>query len=111
MEHFQARQGDIFFRAVAGKPTDQKLKPHNSNIFAYGELTGHAHRAISPAIEELDMVTDEKGDIYVLSQHEDIKVWHDEHHIVTLPKNQWICVSRQREYDPLAVERQRRVAD
>ena len=111
MENFQARQGDIFLRAVSGKPTDRKLKPHPNNILAFGELTGHSHRIVEPAIEEMEMETDEQGDIFVRSCHQDIKVWHDEHHIVTLPKNQWICVSRQREYDPLSVERQRRVAD
>jgi hypothetical protein len=111
MENFQARQGDIFFRAVASKPTGKTIKPYTSNILAYGEVTGHSHRIVEPAIEEMEMVTDQQGDIFVLSPHEDIKIWHDEHNIVTLPKNQWICVSRQREYDPLSVERQRRVAD
>jgi hypothetical protein len=38
-------------------------------------------------------------------------VGHDEHNVITLPANQWVCVTRQREYDPLSAERQRRVAD
>lgn len=111
MSTFQARQGDIFFKVVGSKPTGKAIKPYNSNILAYGEVTGHAHKMISPAIEEMEMCTDQNGDIFVLSPNEDIKVWHDEHNTITLPKNHWICVSRQREYDPLSVEKQRRVAD
>jgi hypothetical protein len=42
-----------------------------------------------------------------MSKNEDIKVWHDEHNVITLPSNEWICVSRQKEYDPL--EKARRV--
>ena len=57
------------------------------------------------------LAVNENGDIYVLSEHEDIKIGHDEHDVITLPKNEWICVSRQREYDPLAVEKERKVAD
>ena len=111
MENFQARQGDIFFRAVSGKPTDRKLKPYPNNILAYGEVTGHAHKIITPSIEELEMCSDEKGDIFVLSPKEDIRVWHDEHNVVTLPKNHWICVSRQKEYDPMAASREALVRD
>lgn len=107
---FQARQGDIFFQKVDCLPTG-KLTPKSDAIFAYGEVTGHCHKAISPALSEMEMCSDEKGDIYVLSKNEDIKVWHDEHSVVTLPKNQWICISRQREYDPLAESKQRRVLD
>jgi hypothetical protein len=59
----------------------------------------------------MESFVDENGDIYVLSEHEDIKIGHDEHDVITLPKNEWICVSRQREYDPLAVEKERKVAD
>lgn len=106
---FQARQGDIFFKSVNSKPKD--LKKYNSNILAYGEVTGHSHKIISPSISEMESYVDENGDIYVLSVLEDIKIGHDEHNVVTLPKNEWICISRQREYDPLAAEKERRVAD
>lgn len=117
MAKFQARQGDIFFKQVPGLPKkdpsapNSELKKKTDGIFAYGEVTGHAHKVISPAISDMDMYTDANGDIYVMSPNEDIKVGHDEHNVVTLPKDTWICISRQREYDPAAAEKERRVAD
>lgn len=107
---FQARQGDIYFRSVDKVPT-KGTKKKNDRILAYGEVTGHSHQIVSPALSELEMVTDENGDIFVRSTGEEIKVGHDEHNIVTLPANKWICISRQREFDPLAENRQRRVLD
>lgn len=105
----QARQGDIFFRTVEQPP--KKNKRHDSNILAYGEVTGHSHQIMSPSISEMDSVVDNKGDIYVRSLSSEIIIGHDEHNQIVLPKGEWICVSRQREYDPLAVEKERRVAD
>lgn len=104
----QARQGDIFFMIVDGVPKNSKKHP--SNILAYGEVTGHSHKIISPSISEMESFVDKKGDIYVRSASE-ITVGHDEHNCVFLPSNEWICITRQREYDPLAVEKERRVAD
>lgn len=106
---FQARQGDIFFKSV--KSTPKNLKKHNSNILAYGEVTGHSHKIMSPSISEMESYVDEKGDIYVLSALEEIRIGHDEHNEIVLPKNEWICISRQREYDPLAADKERQVAD
>lgn len=105
----QARQGDIFFKVVSSVP--KKVKKKTDNILAYGEVTGHSHKIVEPSLDQLEMVTDEQGDIFVRSADQEIKVWHDEHNVITLPANQWICVSRQREYDPLAENRQRRVLD
>ena len=107
---FQARQGDIFFKVVDQLP-QREMKKKSDNILAYGEVTGHSHQVISPSISEMEMQVDTNGDIYVLSEHEDIKIGHDEHNVVTLPKGKWICISRQREYDPLAIEKERKVAD
>ena len=104
----QARQGDIFFQTVKKIPSN--TKDYKSNILAYGEVTGHSHKIISPNISEMESVVDEKGDIYVRSAKE-ITVGHDEHDCIVLPSNEWICVSRQREYDPLAAEKERKVAD
>jgi len=106
---FQARQGDIFFKTVNKIPSN--TKKYNSEILAYGEVTGHSHRIISPLISEMDSFVDENGDIFVLSLTKEITVGHDEHDCITLPKGEWICISRQREYDPLVVEKERRVAD
>ena len=110
MSNFSARQGDIWFEAIDKIPS-KGLKKKTDNIFAYGEVTFHSHKAISPPMEEMEMYTDESGDIYVMSKTEDIKVWHDEHNVITLPANQWICVSRQREFDPLSSARERAVRD
>lgn len=106
---FQARQGDIFFEVVKGKP--KGAKKHTSNILAYGEVTGHSHKIMSPSISEMESYVDERGDIYVLSPNKEIRITHDEHADIVLPMGEWICVSRQREYDPLAADKERRVFD
>ena len=108
---FQARQGDIFFKVVEQKDVPPAIRKHDSNILAYGEVTGHSHKIISPLISEMESYVDEKGDIYVLSAFQEIRIGHDEHDVVTLPANQWICISRQKEYDPIAIEKERRVCD
>ena len=105
----QARQGDIFFKSVKEIPS--KTKPHKTNILAYGEVTGHSHKISSPSISEMESVVDEKGDIYVRSLKCDVTITHDEHNSITLTMGEWICVSRQKEYDPLSANRERQVAD
>jgi hypothetical protein len=105
----QARQGDIFFKTVTTLPN--KTKKHESKILAYGEVTGHSHSIISPDISEMESFVDEKGDIYVRSMNVEIVIGHDEHNQIILPKGEWICVTRQREYDPLVAEKERKVAD
>ena len=104
----QARQGDIFFCKVDGPP--KKGRKIQTPVLAYGEVTGHAHRIASPSISQCESVVDENGDIFIKSQTE-IVVDHDEHGPVTLVPDTWFCVTRQREYDPLAAEKERRVAD
>ena len=105
----QARQGDIFFKTVKNVP--ENLKKKTDNILAYGEVTGHSHKIMSPSISEMESFVDENGDIYVLSPNSEIRIGHDEHDVIVLPQNEWICVSRQRSYDPLAIEKERLVAD
>ena len=108
MKNFQSRQGDIFFKTVA-KPKDLKeMKKHESRILAFGEVTGHSH-AIRTG-PEVESYVNVKGDIYLFSKEETI-VGHDEHSDIRLPANSWVCVTRQREYDPLNAERERKVAD
>ena len=108
----QARQGDIFFRVVSEIPAAvvKKNRKHGSNILAHGEVTGHTHKITSPISDCEVMLTDEEGNIFVRSSKE-IVVEHDEHGTITLPANEDICISRQREYDPLAAEKERQVAD
>lgn len=106
---FQARQGDIFFRVV-DSPLVGGMRRKSDDILAYGEVTGHSHRIMSPSISEMDSYVDSNGDIYVRSMDSEIRVCHDEHNVVVLPSGEWICVSRQREYDYLEAE-SRVVAD
>ena len=105
---FQSRQGDIFFERVSKLPS-KGLKKKTDAILAYGEMTGHSHSITTP-ISDCESYVDEQGDIYIRSD-KDIAVGHDEHNTITLPANEWICVSRQREYSPLEASRERRVAD
>ena len=108
--NFQSRQGDIFFKAVE-KPNISNMKKKDNNILAYGEVTGHAHVIKSHGISDYESYVDENGDIYILSTDKAIEVGHDEHNVITCPPNTWICVTRQREYDPASAERERKVQD
>lgn len=108
MKEFQSRQGDIFFKTVKGLPS-KELKKKTDGILAYGEVTGHAHRLTSN-IADCESYVDENGDIYIRSE-EEMTVGHDEHDTIVLPSNEWICVSRQREYSPLEAAREARVRD
>jgi hypothetical protein len=108
MRKFQARQGDIFFEEISKPPTGKKL---SSGVIAYGEVTGHSHQIVSPKFSELDSVVDEKGDIYVRSKIQPITIGHEEHNAIQLPPGKWYHIFRQREYDPLAADRERKVAD
>jgi hypothetical protein len=106
----QYRQGDIFFKETKKSPP-AKRTPLANNVIAYGEVTGHSHKIFSPPMEELNSWVDEKGDIYVESPNEPITIHHDEHDVITLPAGKQFCISRQREYDPLAADRERKVKD
>jgi hypothetical protein len=111
MSMFSARQGDIFFRADAKGPVLKNTKRHDNPVIAQGEITGHAHKTTTPPMSELDSVVDEAGDIWVRNQKGPITIGHEEHSAVELPANQWIRITRQREYDPGSEAKQRRVAD
>ncbi len=108
MSKFMSRQGDIWFESVSKLPS-KGLKKKTDAILAYGEITGHSH-AVSTPISDCESYVDEQGDIYIRSTKE-IAVSHDEHNTITLPANEWICVSRQREYDVLSASRERKVLD
>lgn len=109
MTNFQARQGDIMFRSCKS-PNIVKMRKKNDNILALGEVTGHSHAVKSHEAGTYDSYVDENGDIYMLSTDKNFVVEHDEHNPITMPKGEWICVSRQVEFDPVANAR-RIVAD
>lgn len=99
----QKRQGDLFFKAVA-KPSKGELKKYNSAILAHGEVTGHHHSIVSPSLDEIDMLVDEEGHIYMQSD-KTIVIEHQEHAPIELPPGSQYCMTRQREYDPVMEER------
>ena len=111
MREFQARQGDIFFRGVESPPSDKGLSERRDGVLAHGEVTGHRHAIRSPGWDEVLMWQDNEGSIYLYSESEPIQIGHEEHDTITLPAGTWVQVYGQREYDPLAVERERRVLD
>jgi len=107
---FQARQGDIWFEVVGQAGKGKEMKPYSSDVLAYGETTGHCHRIASPDLSKMEMWVDTDGDIFVRSQ-ETVVVDHEEHGKVTLPANEFVMISRQREFDPIGEERERKVRD
>ena len=108
---FQARQGDILFISVAdAEPLMGGSSPRADNVLAQGEATGHSHRLVGSAGWWPEMRTRANGEILVRGG-EGMRVVHEEHGDITLPADTWILVRRQREYDPVAVERQRRARD
>ena len=109
----QARQGDIFFEVVDG-PSEAALKKnqrHETPVLAHGEVTGHTHAIATPHISQFQSYVDpDNGHVYVKSATQ-MSVDHDEHDTITMPKDEWIKISRQREYDPLSAEKERQVRD
>lgn len=104
----QNRQGDIFFETVRSLP--KGVKPYKNRILAYGETTGHSHQVTSHDVDSYESYVDEKGNIYIQAKDKAIAISHDEHSPVMLEPGEIWCVSRQREYDPIA-EMNRQVAD
>ena len=110
MSKVQIRQGDIFFQEVDGLPTNESLEVKKDNVIAYGEVTGHSHTIVD-APNDLKKYVNKDGDIYLHSPSSPIKVDHQEHDMIELANNKFFNVFRQREYDPLAAEKERQVAD
>ena len=99
------RQGDLLFVSIDKIPnTAKKAK---SGILAHGEVTGHKHEV---SLDDCDVFVDEKGNMF-LEAKSDCAVTHDTHAPVEIEKNSTMEVFRQREYDPIAEERERQVRD
>jgi len=103
---FQGRQGDILVEEVKKCPPG--LKKLETNVIAYGEVTGHAHVLDCDSFAASGVA--ENGDIFVKSPSAFV-LSHDEHGSIECPPKRWIKFTRQREYDPLAAEKERKVAD
>lgn len=100
----QARQGDVFLRRVDQLP--EKIKKLPTNVIAYGEVTGHAHKVEVDAGGGVTLVEDEQGNMFVCVKG-GATVVHDEHGAIGLPEGNY-AVTIQREYDPV---KERKVQD
>jgi len=100
----QIRQGDVFFELVDRIP--KKARPVNTRVVATGELTGHAHMLTEGSGATL--LLDDKDGMFV-DASQGGSVVHEEHPTVELDGT--YKITRQREYDPVAAERERKVAD
>jgi hypothetical protein len=97
------RQGDVLLVRVKSLP--KKAKKLATNIVAYGEVTGHAHKVEVDA-GDCVLVEDENGNMFVRVKGKAV-LKHEEHKAVKLSSGTYKVV-HQREYDPV---RERRVAD
>lgn len=94
----QMRQGDVFFEKVDKLPA--KLKKLNTNVIAYGEVTGHSH-AIEVDAGDVTLVEDGEGNMYVcVKKGAKACVKHDEHGPIPLTEGNY-KVTIQREFDPV----------
>lgn len=109
----QARQGDIFFEKIDVLPSGKHLMPHGNRVIAYGEVTGHAHQVTKDTFKNVDILVDQDGNMFLKTADtgESVEVEHDEHGTISLDPDSIYAIGSQREYDPLAVEMERRVAD
>lgn len=103
----QVRQGDILVEAIKKLPA--KVAKSTDKIVAYGEATGHYHHITGSATMFAD--GDEKfavaDDEWVFAH---VGGTLDQHDPITLPAGKY-KFTRQREYDPIAEMRERKVAD
>lgn len=105
------RQGDVMFRTTPIPKTATPLKKNKKRVvFAYGEVTGHAHAVYEP--EKIEMFEDRSGEtirqfMRVLA---DTFVKHEEHSAIPLKAGEEYEIVRQRQYDWFA-ERAVQVAD
>lgn len=97
------RQGDVLIRRIASLPT-KKAQPRLTGILAYGEVTGHAHKV--ETLEHAE-VLEIDGGLYLRVAEEGVRIIHEEHAPVVLPKGNYE-VEIQREYTPAEI---RNVAD
>lgn len=99
----EARQGDLY---LDRKDLPANLKPRNSRVLAYGEVTGHSHKVREETVQTF---VDAQGNIWVQSE-KPFHLDHDTHGSIMFDPGTY-CLTRQREYDADAREQERRVAD
>lgn len=100
---FQARQGDVFIRAVDKIPASAKLvKPDpRGAVLAEGTATGHHHR-IGAEFASVNMLRNEDGTFLEIAGVDPVDLTHEEHSTIEIPPGLYEVVI-QREYTPEAV--------
>ncbi len=102
----QMRQGDLLFERIPSLPC--QLSKVTSGILAYGEVTGHTHRVAD--LSKCDVFVDQDGNMFIQTK-ENTAIVHEEHDQINLSTGDIFSVTRQRKYDPIAEERERKIAD
>ena len=105
------RQGDVLITAATSIPTDLTPVKRDQGrvILAYGEVTGHAHAILDPAVELFTIadMSEMEGRFLRVEAEAGALLEHEEHDTITLPPGDYV-VRRQREYtsadmDPIYV--------
>lgn len=104
MQKLLYRQGDILFRRLTKAPSKKNRRVRPDGVIAEGETTGHMHRVESTKKAEVYEIDGK----LMLSTPKGIRIIHEEHDAVKLPKGDYEVI-RQREFSPKG--RAIRVAD
>lgn len=104
MKQLLYRQGDILFKRVSKAPSKKNRQYRPDGVIAEGETTGHMHRVSNTKKAEVYEIDGK----LMLSTPKGIRILHEEHAPVALPKGNYEVI-RQREFSPKG--RAIRVAD
>lgn len=96
------RQGDVLIIETDSLPEElTSVKPDKeSNILAYGEVTGHAHRL---SVKESTLHQTKSGERF-LTVPKSASLTHEEHSTIVLPKGSYRIIQQveyQREFRPV----------
>lgn len=96
------QQGDVLMKKMDCLPWPCLLKKTTDPVLAKGEATGHVHTIAPDDLSNVDIYTDENGNIFVEAK-KPATIVHQEHKPVTIPEGVY-QVSIVREYDHFANE-------
>lgn len=101
------RHGDIGF--ILTNEIPKEFKPRESNILAWGEVTGHSHRILPKTKKDIvEIFENEKGELAIKVNGIAV-VTHEEHKTIEI-KTGTYKIQREREYDYFSLST-RRVQD
>jgi len=107
------RQGDVLVEKVGRLPKKsrklvQVKRDKGKIVLAYGEVSGHSHAVLEKSAK---LWMDQKDvNERFLEIIKDAKLEHEEHGTIDLEPGVY-KVTRQKEYEPSAIDRERFVAD